>query len=273
MIERMRYINHMNEVIDFGTGSIFVNENDLHNFSWSVTSKNDRISSFKKGVVSKTIPVVIACNSDEEGMQIRNKLFEICEKDVLAKKYGRIVIGDYYLKCYVTESKKKKYSASKRTMNVSLKVTTDFPFWIRETTTTFNYGAGSEGTNMDFNRDFPVDYTSNLIGKKLNNTDFVASNFRMVIYGECESPSVTIDGHVYSVDVSIGANEYLTIDSIEKTVVLTHTNGTKENCFNLRNRDSYVFEKIPSGLLNVSNNGDFKFDVILLEERGEPKWI
>lgn len=273
MLEKITYKNHMNEVIDFGSGSIFVNESDLHDFAWSVSSKNGRISAFTKGIVPHTIPVVIVCDSEEEGLKIRNSLFEKCEKDVLAMKHGKIIIGDYYLKCFVTESKKTEYLKNTRTMKLSLKVTTDFPFWIKETTTTFNYGAGSEGTNLDFNRDFPSDYTSNLIGKDLVNTDFVASNFRINIYGACESPSVTIAGHEYSVNASVGTNEYLTIDSIEKTIVLTHSDGTKENCFNRRNRDSYIFEKIPSGVSTVANNGAFKFDVILLEERGEPKWI
>ncbi len=273
MIEQVRYTNHRNEVLEFGKGKLFVNENDLHNFAWAVTSKNDRISGFKKGIVSKTIPVILKCDSAEEGLALRNKLFEVMEKDVLAVKHGTLSIGDYYLKCYVTESKKSEYLLDKGYMRISLKISTDFPYWIKETPSTFNYGAGSEGTNLDFNRDFPSDYTSNLLGKKLNNTDFVESNFRIVIYGTCEQPEITVAGHLYSVDVSIAANEYLTIDSVKKTVVLKHTDGSTTNCFKLRNRDSYIFQKMPVGVSDVAASGQFKFDIVLLEERSEPKWI
>ena len=217
MLEKIIYKNHMNEVINFGQSGIFANSNDLRNFSWSYTSKNNRISEFKRGIVTKTIPVIIQCDSEEEGIKVKNRLFECAEKDVLTMQYGRIIIGDYYLQCYVT------------------------------------------------------DYTTNLLGKSLNNTDFIETNFRMVIYGACENPEVIIAGHKYQVNVSIAENEYLTIDSVEKTIVLTHTDGTRENCFNSRNRDSYIFEKIPSGVSGVSS-GHFKFDVTLLEERSEPRW-
>ena len=45
------------------------------------------------------------------------------------------------------------------------------------------------------------------------------------------------------------------------------------NLFNVRGRDFYIFEKIPTGILNVSWSGSFGFDLNLLSERGEPKWI
>lgn len=273
MIERLKYQNHMGEVIEFGKDGLYVNKSDIHDFAWSATSKNDRISAFKKGVVKKTIPVQIACGSEEEGLKARNRLFEIMEKDVLAMQHGKFILNGYYLKCYVVGSKKKEYLKNKSMMNVSLSVQTDYPMWVKETTTTFGYGQGHQGTNLDFNNDFPYDYTSNLLGQELNNTGFVPVEFRMNIYGPCIDPKVTIAGHDYEVTKEFLVNEYLTIDSREKTIVLTHVDGTKENCFNLRNRESYIFEKIPVGMNTVSNNGDFKFDVTILEERGEPKWI
>lgn len=273
MLEQLKYINHMNESLEFGKGKLYVNENDLHDFAWQITSKNDRISGFKKGIVTKSIPIILKCDSEKEGIELKNKLFEIFEKDVLAVKHGKIIIGDYYLKCFVTESAKSEYLINKSYLKVTVKVSTDFPYWVKETPSTFNYGSGEVGTNLDFNRDFPFDFTSNLVGKYLNNTNFVATDFRINIYGICENPKITVAGHDYEVTASVGASEYLTIDSANKTIILTHANGTKENLFNKRNRDSYIFEKMPSGSSNVSANGNFKFEIILLEERGEPKWI
>lgn len=272
MLEKILYKNHVNEVLEFGKEGLFVNESDLHNFTWSVTKKNNKISSFNRGVTSRTLPVVIACTSEADGIAKRNKLFEVCEKDVLVNKPGRIIIGDYYLKCFVTASKKSEYLQSKKIMIAKLTITTDHPYWIKETVTTFGYGGGNIGKNLDFNNDFPYDYASELASKPLNNTGFVPSNFRMNIYGPCENPKVTIAGHDYEVSVSVAANEYLMIDSISKKIILTHTDGTTTNCFNLRNKDSYIFEKMPVGLSNVAINTDFKFDITLLEERSEPKW-
>ena len=94
----------------------------------------------------------------------------------------------------------------------------------------------------------------------------------MVVYGAAENPALAVGGHLYQVDAVLQANEFLTVDSVGKTVILTHTDGSTENLFNSRNRDSYIFEKIPPGVSLVSLDGCQKADITLLEERGEPEW-
>ena len=281
MLEKIRFINHMNEELEWGANGVFVKYNDLHDYSWNTTTKNNKISSFSKGVVKKTIPLIIRCSSDSEGLAIKNKLMEIAEKDVLANKHGKIIIGDYYLKCFITGSKKKKYLYNKGYMEVSLTVTTDYPQWVKETTTSFRINgdvisdtdATGAKKDFDFNYDFPHDYTSGMKNKILSNSGFVGSNFKIIIYGKVVNPAIHIAGHTYEVECEIGANEYLTIDSLNKTIILTKSNGTTVNCFNLRNRESYIFETIPSGQNTVLWDNSFGFDVILFEERSEPKWI
>ena len=195
------------------------------------------------------------------------------EKDVLAEKYGKIVVGDYHLKCYVTDSKKKSYLVSKDFLQLDLKVQTDVPQWIKETTVNFNTKNGNNSDFLDFAYDFPFDFKNGLSVGEINNTGFVPCDFKMVIYGATKKPSVFIGGHEYYVDVEIGASEFLTIDSAKKTVVLTKYNGTEVNCFNNRSRDSYVFKKIPSGISSVSSGSDgICVDITLIEERSEPKW-
>lgn len=275
MLEKFKYINHMGETLEFGAGSLFANSNDLRDFSWSVNSKNDKISSFNKGIVSKTIPIVLKCESAEEGVALKNRIFEVFEKDVLAMQHGRIVIGDYYLKCFITDSSKSSYLINKGLMLLDITAQTDFPEWVKETTTAFRPETAEEGRSvfLDYAFDFPFDFKNGLSTGVLNNTSFVASNFRIVIYGEVLKPTLFIGGHEYSVNVDVAKGEYLTIDSVNKTVVLTKNNGQKVNCFNDRNKDSYIFEKIPSGEVAINSPNDrISFDVTLLEERSEPKW-
>lgn len=263
----------MNESIEFGSCDFYVNESDLHDFAWSVNSKNNKISGFSRGIITKTIPVIIMCKNETDGIKARNKLFEIAEKDVLSNMHGKLVVGDYYLKCFITQAQSTDYLFNKSFIKVKLKITTDRPFWIKETTSMFLSGATHQGKNMDYNREFPYDYTTTMHIKTLNNTNFVASNFKLSIFGACESPCVTINGHDYSVNASVQENEILEISSLEKTVVLKRKNGSAENLFNSRNRDSYIFEKIPPGELSVSSNEDFSFSILVYEERSEPKWI
>ena len=273
MLEQLKYKNHVNEVFEFGKDGIFVNTSDLHDYEWTVTKKGNRIAALDRSVSKRKLPIIIICDTEEKGIAARNRLLEVVEKDVQAMKYGRIIIGDYYFRCFVTRSQKKYYLTTKRWMEATLTLTTDFPYWVKETTTSFGISGGSGGTGLDHNYDHPFDYTSSVSVKEVNNTGFVASDFRLVIYGACANPSVNINGHEYLVNCDIGANEYLTIDSASKKIYLTANDGTTTNVFNLRNKDSYIFEKIAAGKNVVSWNGDFGFDITLLEERSEPKWI
>lgn len=272
MIEKLQYINHQNEVLDFGENGLYVAENDLRNYRWKPMIQNNKISGFKKEITSKLLPIIIKTEND--GVLLKNRLFEIFEKDVIANTPGKIVINGYYLKCFITDNTKSDYMLENNRLKTKVNLTTDFPWWVKESVTKFNYAPSNiKGTNLDYNRDYPYDYASNMLTTALNNTNFVPSNFRLIIYGPCEDPAITIAGHLYKVKTSIASNEFVVIDSTEKTIIKTLADGKKENCFNNREKTSYVFEKIPTGRLNVSSSADFKFDVILLEERSEPKWI
>lgn len=125
---------------------------------------------------------------------------------------------------------------------------------------------------LDYPYDFAFDYMSLEQNQSLTNPEYFASHFQLIAYGACTNPSIIIGGHKYEVDCELGVGEYLVINSRTKKVYKVETDGTIVNQFNLRNRDSYIFEKMPSGSNAVLWNGLFGFDVTLLEERSEPKW-
>jgi phage-related protein len=95
----------------------------------------------------------------------------------------------------------------------------------------------------------------------------------MIIFGPCSAPTVYVSGHAYTVNCDAELGEYITIDSVEKTVTKTAIDGTTTNVFNLRGRESYIFEKIGAGANTVVWDGGYGVDIILMEERSEPKWI
>ena len=272
MLEQLKYQNHINEVFEFGKDGIFVDMNDLHDYEWTVTKKGNRIAALDRSIVNRKLPVIIICQTEAKGLAARNNLMEVVEKDVLAMQHGKIIIGDYYFKCFVTKSQKKNYLTTKRWMELTLTLTTDFPFWLKETTTSFSIGRDSTGVGLDLNHDFPYDFTTDVSIREVNNTSFAPSNFRMVVYGPCSKPSLMVGGHAYQVDCKVPYKGYLTIDSVVKKIYLTAADGTQTNVFHLRNRDSYIFEKIQPGKNPVAWDGGFSFDITLLEERSEPKW-
>lgn len=274
MLEQLTYKNHLNETFEFGQNGVFVAANELHDFEWTVTKKGKRISALDYSVSKRKLPVTIICDTEESGIETRNRLFEIAEKDVLAMKHGRIIIGDYYFRCFVTKSQKKEYLQTKRLMKITLTLTTDYPYWVREAKYSFmpQSVARSAGKISDYPMDYPMDYFSVVANQELYNGGFVGTNFRLIIYGQCSNPVVYIGGHAYCVNCDVGGSEYLTIDSAAKTVTLTANDGTVTNKFNSRGRDSYIFQKIQPGANPVTWEGSFGFDIILLDERSEPEW-
>lgn len=270
--EKLKYINHLGETLKFGQAGLFVDVNDLRNYAWEVNARGSKITGFGRGITQKTLPVGVGFQNAAYVTDLKNKLFEFAEKDVIAKKYGRIIIGDYYFKCYVTASAKAAYIHDPCFTQFNIELTTDEPYWIKEQTFSLYPAEVNTSVQLDYAYDFPYDY-SKASGSQYIESDFFAdSNFRMIVYGAADNPAIFINGHMYKVNVTVAANEYLTIDSIAKTIVLTRNDGTKVNVFDNRERSSYIFEPIPSGNNAVTWTGDFGIDITLIEERSEPKW-
>ena len=277
MLDKMTYTNHLNEKIVFGEFPYFANYSDLRDYSWNYTEANNRILAFNRKIRKYKLPVVIMCKTEEEGFQKRNALFEIVEKDVLAGQYGTLQIGDYKLQCYVRESAKGDFLYNKKHMVVDLSIVTDRPYWTKEKTYVFNTaGLVGEETkpdgHLDFSYDFPYDFTDSFSTMGFSNGNFVQTSFKITIYGACTNPQVLINGHAYGVNTTVEAGQVLVIDSIEKTVQLITSKGEVVNKFSLRNKESYIFEKIPAGDCSIGRSENFRFDLTLIEERSEPKW-
>ena len=274
---KLQYVNHINEVVDIGNGGIYAGSSDLRDYVWTVNQRGKRISSLTREVVTRRLPLIITAPTVEESYQIRNRLFEIAEKDVLAMQPGKLICGGYYYSCYVTKSEKPSYWKDERTLVVELTLTTDRPVWIKESTYSFteksSRAAGSDGEDLDYPYDYPHDYTSGVNTQILKNPGFVGTNFRIIIYGVCENPQIIINEHTYKLNATAEAGEYIVIDSYAKTIYKVSADGSKTNIFSSRDKSSYIFEPISPGANSVTWNGTFAFDVIILEERSEPKWI
>lgn len=272
MLEKLKYVNHYGKTINFGENGIFVNYNDLRDFSWDFESYNNRISAFSRGITKKSLPVIICCSSESEGIQKRNELFELAEEDVLTEEHGKIMVGDYYLKCYVTGRKNSRYLIREGYLETTLTIVTDYPMWVKEDRTRFLPGIERTGTDLEYPYDFAHDYSNSMNNKKLLLSALVPVDFELVIYGACADPTVMIAGHVYNVGVTLATGEYLVINSRTKKICRICTDGAVENVFHLRNRDSYIFQKIKPGSVSVIWSGLFGFDVTLYIERSEPEW-
>lgn len=273
--EQLKYVNHLGEVLLFGQDGLFVNQNELRNFKWTVVSTKTRISGFKRETKSNSLPVRIACATEEQGLAKRASLFEIPEKDIVAMQYGKLYVGDYYCLCYITESKKTKYSISDRFMVVNLTVTTDKPYWIRENSYKFSsYDDPETGDGIDFPYDYAYDYELEATGsKKIYNMGISPAEYRVAFFGPVSNPSVLIDGHTIGINTVLGATEYAVIDSGTHTVYKVSNNGEITNLYNSRVKTNRsIFEKISGGEHSLAWSGTSDIQLTIYEERSEPIW-
>lgn len=272
MRDRFIYENHLGQRFD--EDCVYLNYTDLRDYSWSCDTMNGRISRFYRSVRERKLPLVIVGNTGEEATAIKNRLFEIAEVDITAMIPGKVYSGEYYTQGYITASAKSKYLLHKRFSKIDLKLTSDDPAWYREQTRSFIPGGSSIAANSgtDYPYDYKYDYSISQMAQSIVCDSINSNAFRLRIYGAAENPTITIGGHVYSVNGYIKAGEILLVDSLTKTITLKKADGSKVNWFDNRGRDSYIFQEIPSGDNTVIWNETFGFDITIIEKRSEPRW-
>ena len=275
MLDNFIYEDHLGRRFIGLENGVYLNSSDLRDYSWSYDKINNRISRFYQGITNRKIPLMVMCATNEDAVQIKNRLHELAETDIAAKLPGKVFVGEYYTNGFITASKKGEYLLDKRLCKLDLTFTSDDPAWYREQTHPFfpdNVGGVASGSGTDYPYDYPYDYALFLHGRSIICDSVGSSAFRLLIYGPAENPSITIGDHQYTVNGQVAAGEILTVDSLARTITLTTSSGQQINWFDKRSRDSYIFEPIPSGSHTVSWSGSFGFDLTVIEKRSEPRW-
>ena len=249
-------------------------DTDLFDYEWSYDTKNEVnpvITGFYRNMVKKKLSIAVTNDANYE--QAAASLLEAVEKDIVNLAPGRLYVNNSYISCYITKSEKENWKRNAKVLLVTFTLVTEKGSWITETKSLFRpeLSSGDDGLNYPFQ--YPFNFAGSTVGRKMNNESYAASDFEMILYGSCLNPTVAIGGHIYGVDCSLETGEYLVVNSISKKIYKVKTNGETVNQFNLRNRDSYIFKKIPSGNCAVTWSGLFGFDVTLLSERSELIWI
>lgn len=287
MLEKCYYINHLGEKIVFGPESgIYLNYNDLRDFSFAVTSNSNRIKSLSRTqIVAKKLPLVIAIDS-EGADEIKNKLYETLAKDSVNNKYGRIYIGECYYQCFMTGNKKSDYLIKKGYLKIDLEMSTDRPYWVREIvskdfdpdgiiTNRVGYAVvGYARVSGSPEEIIPgTIFDDETKGASITNTHFTECDCEIIVNGPAENPYIMIGANVYNIDVDVASGQQLKINTKTKEIKLINNTGAETNVFMYRNKEHDAFEKIKMGYNRVLWNGSYTITITLLEERDEALWI
>lgn len=271
---RVSYENYNGEKLDMTEWPLAITDiTPLFGWEWEYETSQNRISSFTRGKKSRKIKISVFADTKEEFNDIMNKMHDIIEFDILNKTPGKLWCDGYYMKCYLIEAEMEDYEEEYDTVDGELRVETMQPVWILEKSFLFKKTLIVSTDNKRYpGYKYPYRYANGLSKLDILNDHFSECNFKIIIYGSIVNPLIIIGGYRYYVEIVLEEGEYLEIDSANQTVIKVMNSGIRVNCFHNRDKKNSVFRKIQKGRQEVSWSGKFDFDVVLFQERSEPKW-
>lgn len=263
--------------IDLNAGRpVRLKEANFHQYEWEYDGTNQQygvdIARFEKKPAEYECSIYFRGSKMRRSEQLTN-FHEAATYDIVNQTPGRLIWGDYYIQCYVKESVTYPHEEDASVTVNDVVFFCPYPFWVKEVAYSYDTTASETDTEgLDYSFDYSFDYAKELISDAMTVDHFLPSNFKMVVYGPCENPAVTIDDVIYQVFVTLGASDYLVVDSRRHTVEVYRPGGIVENAYNSRYKDSSIFTPIQSGRHEIVRNSDFAVSFVLFMERNEPKW-
>lgn len=273
------YVNNRNEKVYLDRGPYkMLSATSLFDYEWDYAtqgSTNPIITKFSQTMQEKDFDIRILGSSIEDFKEKANYLLSVFEKDIFGVSPGKLYVGDWYLRCYIVKSKKSKRYFNARSSLLNINIIAENGMWTKDVTTSFGKITNEiyNRAGLDYAYDYPFDYANSLTSQLLVNENYAPANFELTIYGACQNPAVSIGLHTYEIKDSIVLGEYIKVNSRTRKIYKVKNNGEIINIYDRQGRDMWIFEKIPPGNLIVAWSGGFGFDVTLLEERSEPRWI
>lgn len=269
----MSYIASSGNIYDLTTrplNRILTKSANYHKWQFEVQATaekyGERVATFKKKSATYQTVLIIP-GGETQRKAILTALHDDFERDVRNLSPGRIMFGEWYCECYIIESATQPDEKHDLWTENTIEIYVPSGFWMREETREFSAVTPTPTGFLKYLFDYPYDYTPPMTAESIWETESpFPSDFIMSINGPCINPRVTINGYPYVVNANIPNGETLVIDSRKHTVMMGDT-----NLFDARGKKYSVFEKIPSGALEIAWDG-FDFSLTLMEERSEPKW-
>ena len=273
------YENNAREKISFVKWPYMIFDGDIFDSEWDEIENDEHIQGFEKKITEKKISLTIS----EYGPNFKKSmdaLEDVPEKDILEGVPGKLWAGNCYLKCYIKATEKDRWVNDLQHIDAELKIITDYPYWINEVEHRFLRNSGfapGDSIWLEYPYEYPYEYAKDRNSQYLVNSNYTGSGFKMIIYGPCINPIIRVANHVYEIRTTLYEGEYAVIDSssrnaVDRSIIKVLNDGTKEDLFNSRNKDSEIWEKIPPGRNTVTWNGNFGFDIVLFNERSSPLW-
>lgn len=270
----IKYVSSRGTEINLMSDTIRIMEANFHNYEWDADVTEyligERVDRFRQSAISYDATLFFMGDTISRRSLIDSVHSEF-EYDIAKKSPGKLYWGDYYLECYIVASS--TYAGELSDTVNEIKIYAPRPRWILPTTVSCPIDQSIASTFLDFDYDFPYDYTGeDLASATITNASSLSGAFIWTITSPVMSPHITIAGHRYEVYGTLVAGDTLVVNTLDKTIVKTDSNNASANWFNNRNKTVSIFEPIPYGTSTITWSGLFSFTIELFQERSEPAW-
>lgn len=285
------YENNRGQKVNLTEMPYAINIEPLLDYSWAYATRDrrrgSRVAGFNKAVASGTLVLHILGTDLAERNEAIDAFNNIVEVDIYDGVAGKIWFDDWYTYGYITSSQNEKWQYENGIIRKQINLVREEETWYHvivknsysELPEEDDFEQGikdyelNESTNLvgyDYAYDYGVDKESMV---EIINPNPLGCNFIINISGAVNNPYVRIGSTVVNVNVEVPDGGFLTVDSGAKTIILTMPNGQQINAFGARNPDYYIFQLIESGKNAIIWDGSFSWQLQMIEERSEPRWL
>ncbi len=286
----IKYVNHKNETISLGDGGpLHYFANAIRDWEWTPNEVNGKVSSFTRSPIDKDLPIGVAADTEEDGLLLRDQIYEIAEKDNLTMlpdseedpTPGKLYVNDWYVELFMRACSFDNYHFDDRFAEMTMDCHIPYPAWIKEELEQFRMEIDtmSDSDYLDFPFDFPFDFKRPRSNKNIINDSLMPCDMLIRIYGPALNPYINIGGNIYQVNVNVPDGSRLEIYTRKdhQSIKLIDLYGNVVNCFNNRNKGikgsgEYMWQKLAVGNNTLSWDNSFDFDIVKYYERSQHPW-
>lgn len=265
-------------IIDFMSGPLAAQDPEsLATSKWSYSTISGvnglgKVKRFWKDTEEAQLKVSVLADNVEEFNAAMYEMHRTFDRDIRQMKPGKLWWNDFYKEVFAVETGHESFEELMESVQKTIRFISVYPYWIKRSLFQYLSYTGSQGS-LDYPMDYGFDYDQSEYIETITNDCIDAANFEIIFYGPCSDPDVTVGNHNYALYVTLAAGEYAVIDSKTKKITKYSITGEAENVFHLRDKDNYIFERIPEGNAAILRSKDLAVDISIFDERGEPDWI
>lgn len=266
----VKYVNSNNDHLSFFDKDMKIHNGTFHQRKWTI--ENDKAF---KNAISYKMTITLRGNLEEKKAKL-NEIFELFEYDLENNVKGTLYVDDYHIPCNVVSSEEKINCTNNHWIDLDIEFYCESANWIKETTYSLD-DVSQEKLIINakqYKYRYPYIYNSNKDVVNITNGSVSKSDVIIRIFGACRNPYVKIGNVIYKVNISLENDEYVEINTEDRTITKISKFGDKSNVFMYRDTSrSDFFTKIDKGVLMASKGGEYRAEITVIEKRSEPKWI